>query len=283
MTHPSLSVITPTYNSAQLLPAYFESLLKSSFQDFEIIINDEIRSTDNTLDVIDRYRSRGLRITYLKENRSMAQGRVRAVKESRGEILFHMDSDMQVTPELLGECVTLIHTAYDALVIPEEAFGTTFWAKCKWLEKKCYEGVDQIEALRVMSRRTYDTVGGHNVDMVFSEDKDLDLRIRERGFKVGRTKNFLHHNEGALKLTRSIKKKLFYSTTANLFEATHPQTFRYRANPLNRYKLFAKNFHYFFSHPLIYLGLLYMITVEFGIGGLRFLYLKLRKGKPATV
>jgi arabinofuranan 3-O-arabinosyltransferase len=193
-----------------------------------------------------------------------------------------MDSDMQVTPELLGECVEKIDNGNDALVIPEEAFGTTFWAKCKWMEKKCYEGVEEIEALRVMTRAAYDKVGGHNEDMVFSEDKDLDLRIRHAGYTVGRTKSFLYHNEGALKLTRSIKKKLFYSNTANLFETTHPDTFRYRANPFNRYALFLKNGKYLFTHPFIYLGLFYMITVEFGIGGVRFLYLKLKKRKLVT-
>lgn len=281
MSRPTLSIITPIYNSAHLLPAYFDSLLQSDYKDFEIVLNDDLRSDDNTPAVVEAYRQHGLSITYLKENKSMAQGRSRAVQDSSGRILFHMDSDMQVTKGLLGECVQLIDSGFGALVIPEEAFGTTFWAKCKWLEKKCYEGVDQIEALRVMPREAYDAVGGHNPKMVFSEDKDLDLRIRAAGNKVGRTKNFLHHNEGALKLTRSIRKKLFYSNTANLFETTHPEVFRYRANPFNRYKLFLKNIKYLFSHPLIYIGLFYMITVEFGIGGARFIYLKFRKPKAA--
>jgi len=258
------------------LPTYFDSLLKSNYKDFEVVVNDEVRSTDTTREVVGKYRDAGLRITYLKENRSMAQGRKRAVEAAQGRLLFHMDSDMQVTPDLLGEIVELLDSTYGALVIPEEAFGKTFWAKCKWLEKKCYEGVEQIEALRCMSREAYDKVGGHNVDMIFSEDKDLDLRIRAAGYKVGRTTNFLYHNEGNLRLTRSIKKKLFYTNTANLFETTHPATFSYRANVLNRYKLFFKNGKYFLNHPVIYVGLLYMITCEFGVGGMRFLYLKLR-------
>lgn len=283
MSQPTLSIITPIYNSAHLLPAYFDSLLQSDYQDFEVVLNDELRSTDDTPSVVEKYRKAGLVITYLKENKSMAQGRKRAVEDSKGRILFHMDSDMQVTPGLLGESVHLIDNGLGALIIPEEAFGTTFWAKCKWLEKKCYEGVDQIEALRIMPREVYDKVGGHNVAMVFSEDKDLDLRIRAAGYRVGRTTNFLHHNEGALKLSRSIRKKLFYSTTANLFETTHPDIFRYRANPFNRYKLFLRNGKYFFSHPLIYVGLFYMITVEFGLGGARFVYLKLTKPKKIKV
>ncbi len=273
---PTVSIITPTYNSEKMLEPFFVSLAKSHYTDFEVIINDDLRSVDGTKGVVEKFKNAGLNMTYLKENRSMAQGRNRASQEAKGKIFLHLDSDMQVTPDLIGECVRkLEEDGFDALIIPEESFGTTFWAKCKWLEKRCYEGADQIEALRAMTKEVYRHVGGHNEAMVFSEDKDLDLRIRQAGYKVGRTANFLRHNEGALKLTRSIKKKLFYTETADLFKETHPKTFRYRANVFNRYGLFLRNIKYLFSHPILYLGLWYMVTIEFGIGALNYARLKL--------
>jgi glycosyltransferase involved in cell wall biosynthesis len=271
-----VSIITPAYNSAHLLDVYFQSLAASQYKDFEVVLNDDLRSTDDTKKVVNKYVKTPLKIKYLKKNRSMAQGRKRAVDEAEGDILMHLDTDMQVTPGLIGECVDKLTSEFDALVVPEESFGTTFWAKCKWLEKKCYEGVDNIEALRVMKTDAYKKVDGHNVEMVFSEDKDLDIRIREAGYKVGRTVNFVRHNEGALKLSRSIKKKLFYTETANLFKETHPEVFMYRANVFNRYGLFLKNAKYVFSNPVVYLGLWFMVTCEFGAGTLRYATLKLR-------
>ncbi|MGB4758470.1 MAG: glycosyltransferase [Candidatus Saccharimonadales bacterium] len=278
--NPIISIITPVYNSAHLLPAYFDALLKSEFKDFEVIINDDLRSTDTTARVVQDYKEKGLNITYLKENKSMAQGRKRASLEASGKLYIHLDSDMQVTTGLLGECAKLSEQ-YDALVIPEESYGTTLWAKCKWLEKKCYEGVDYIESLRVMKKSVYQTVDGHNEAMVFSEDKDLDLRIRAAGFSVGRTQNFVHHNEGNLKLSRTIRKKLFYTETANLFRETHPKTFNKRANVFNRYGLLLKNIKYFFKHPFVYLSTWFMLTCEFGAGFLRYVSLKLGIGKNA--
>ncbi|MFI5495093.1 glycosyltransferase family 2 protein [Actinoplanes sp. NPDC051859] len=265
-SHPVVSVIVPAYNSAPLLRDFLGACANSQYRDFEVIINDDLRSTDGTRALVEQFQADGLDVTYLQENRSMAQGRKRGAAEARGSILLHLDSDMKVTPGLIGECVDQLAGDLDALVIPEESFGTTFWAQCKWLEKKIYDGVEQIESLRCVRREVYDKLGGHDERMVFSEDKDFDLRVRKAGFRVGRTRNFLYHNEGDLQLRKTMRKKLGYSGTADLFAAEHPEAFRWQTNIFNRFGLYLKNFPYAFSHPLLYGGLWAMKVGEFGFG-----------------
>ncbi|MEV6601505.1 glycosyltransferase [Actinoplanes sp. NPDC051346] len=266
-TEPVVSVIVPAYNSAPLLRDFLGACQASRYRDFEVIINDDLRSTDDTQALVEKFRADGLDVTYLRENRSMAQGRKRGAAEARGSILLHLDSDMKVTPGLIGECVELLSGGgYDALVIPEESFGTTFWAQCKWLEKKIYNGVEQIESLRCVRREVYDKLGGHDERMVFSEDKDFDLRVRKAGFTVGRTRGFLYHNEGELRLHKTMRKKLGYSGTADLFATEHPEAFRWQTNIFNRFGLYLRNFPYAFSHPLLYGGLWAMKVGEFGFG-----------------
>jgi arabinofuranan 3-O-arabinosyltransferase len=265
-SHPVVSVIVPAYNSAPLLRDFLGACRASEYRDFEVIINDDLRSTDGTRELIDGFRGGGLDVTYLRENRSMAQGRKRGAAEARGSVLLHLDSDMTVTPGLIGECADLLAGEYDALVIPEEAFGTTFWARCKWLEKKIYDGVEQIESLRCVRRDVYDKLGGHDERMVFSEDKDFDLRVRDAGYAVGRTRNFLYHNEGDLRLRKTMHKKLGYSGTADLFAGAHPEAFRWQTNILNRFGLYLRNYRYAFSHPMLYGGLWLMKVGEFGFG-----------------
>jgi arabinofuranan 3-O-arabinosyltransferase len=260
---PLISVIIPTKNSANNLRNLLESLYFSNYKNFEIIVNDDLTSDDDTTNLCKEYISKGLSVIYKKENESMAQGRKRGVDFSSGEILLHLDSDMKITPDLLSECVELIHNGFDAIVIPEESFGTTFWAKCKWLEKKCYDGNMYIESLRCLKKEIYLKLGGHNEKMVFSEDKDFDIRVRQAGYKIGRTKNFLWHNEGDLKLLKTLTKKLGYSKTANIFAEVHPKEFRWQSNPLNRYIIFLKNIKYLFKHPLLYIGMIYMKTLEY--------------------
>ncbi|AEV85694.1 putative glycosyltransferase [Actinoplanes sp. SE50] len=265
---PALSVVVPAFNSAALLREFLTSFLGSTYRDFEIIVNDDVRSADETPRVVAEFRDRGLDVRYLKENRSMAQGRRRGAAEATGEVLLHLDTDMMITPGLLGECADLLAGSYDAVVIPEESFGTTFWARCKWLEKKCYDGVAQIESLRCLRRDVYDKLGGHDERMVFSEDKDLDLRVRAAGCRVGRTRNFLYHNEGDLRLSRTLRKKLGYAATADVFARVHPEAFRWQANILHRLALYLRNARYLRTHPLLYGGMWLMKISEFAFGAI---------------
>jgi glycosyltransferase involved in cell wall biosynthesis len=265
---PLVSIIVPTRDSALLLADFFSACLKSAYQNFEIIINDDIRSTDNTEAVIEEFGNKGLKkIKYLKENSSMAQGRKRGAQEAEGEILLHLDSDMQISPGLIKECANNIPKDYDALIIPEESFGTTFWAKCKWLEKMCYDGNDKMESLRAISAKAYLTIGGHDSELVFSEDKDLDLRVRRASFRVGRTENVLLHNEGALTLKKTVTKKAHYASSANEFAKRHPEQYKWQVNIFNRYLIYLQKWRYVLNHPTLYFGMLFMKTAEFGVAG----------------
>ena len=215
------------------------------------------------LAVVQGFAEKGVAVQYLRENTSMAQGRVSGAAHATGDILLHLDSDMQLETGLVQECAEKIADGYDALVIPEESFGVGFWARCKWLEKKCYDGNDHIESLRCMRREVYEVVGGHNPKLIFSEDKDLDLRVRAAGYRVGRAKAQLLHNEGHLRLMETLKKKLFYADTADAFATLHPEAFAWQRNPVNRYVIFAKHHRYFFMYPATYIGMVFMKTAEY--------------------
>lgn len=266
-----VSVIVPTRNSFDNLKIFFDSFYLSNYKNFEIIVNDDSRTVDNTKELVKEYCLKNLDIKYIKDNISMAQARKSAAKQARGEYILSLDSDMKVSVGLLDECIELLKDKYDALVIPEESYGTTFWAKCKWLEKRCYNGVRQIESLRFLRKKDYDSIGGHDEKMIFSEDKDFDLRIRMAGFRVGRTKNVIYHNEGNLSLIKTLKKKLSYVNTANLFAEKHPADFKWQVNILNRYVIYLKNWKYLFSHPVLFVGMIFMKTCEFGFGAIGYL------------
>lgn len=270
MPNPLVSVIVPTKNSAILLNTLLDSVQKQTYKNIEVIVNDDVASTDNTQEIITTYRTKGLNVGYLQENISMAQGRKVGVEHAKGDIFLHLDSDMKLEPALIEECVLLTKKGFEALVIPEESFGVGFWAQCKWLEKKCYEGVQNIESLRCIKKEVYESIGGHNPKLVFSEDKDLDIRVRSAGYKIARTKSKIFHNEGELKLGKTLNKKLSYSRTANEFAALHPKEFAWQRNIVYRYGIYLKNIKYLFMHPLLYIGMIYMKTCEFMFGGVGY-------------
>lgn len=89
-----VSIITPTYNRAYILPRLYESLKNQTSKDFEwIIINDG--STDETERLIKSWEKSGeLLIQYFsKLNGGKHTGINLGVKNAAGEIIFIVDSD----------------------------------------------------------------------------------------------------------------------------------------------------------------------------------------------
>jgi len=261
-----ISIIIPAYNSRNNLEILLNSLKRSSYKDFEVMINDDKRTSDGTCRLIIQIQNEDqINIIYIKENLSMAQARKSAAFYASGKYLLHLDSDMEVSENLLGECIDL--SQYEALVIPEKSRGINFWGKCKVLEKLFYEGIENLESLRFIRKDVYLKIGGHDEDMVFSEDKDLDIRARNSGIKIGRTENYIYHNEGSLSLGNILAKKKFYTSSAKLFAKKHPKEFKWQSNILIRYYIFFKNFKWFFRNPLIYSGMVFMKTCEYIYSG----------------
>ena len=93
--HPTITVFTPTYNRAHLLPRLYESLKAQTCQDFEWIIVDD-GSTDNTEAIAQSFfpPSGGMEGGLIRQpNGGKHRAINRGVKEARGELFFIVDSD----------------------------------------------------------------------------------------------------------------------------------------------------------------------------------------------
>ena len=88
---PKISVIIPTFNRAQKVIRAVDSVLKQSWQDFEIIVIDD-GSTDNTNKVLSEY---GSSIAYIRQpvNRGVSSARNIGIKSSMAPWIAFLDSD----------------------------------------------------------------------------------------------------------------------------------------------------------------------------------------------
>ena len=254
-----ISIIIPTLNAGKHLEVLLPSLTDQTYRKFEIIINDDIKTNDNTASIIQQF-SKIQKIVYLHTNDSMAQGRRISTLSAQGEYLLHLDADMKLSPDVLKQCIVSIKT-YDALVIPEVSYGQGFWANAKIFERSMYVGDDTIESARFFRSNVYRSVGGHNEKMVLSEDKDLDLRVRKSGHRVGRINAPIYHNEGNFSITKSIKKKYFYGRTASILMLTNPAYALKYGNIVFR-PAFFRNWRRLISHPLLALSVFFMKLLE---------------------
>lgn len=85
---PVISVIIPVYNCEKYLPATLDAVLNQTFSDFEIIaVNDE--STDNSLQILERYAAQDSRIRIISQpNGGQSGARNTGLKNAAGDFLF---------------------------------------------------------------------------------------------------------------------------------------------------------------------------------------------------
>jgi glycosyltransferase involved in cell wall biosynthesis len=102
---PLVSVLIVNYNYERYLAAAIESVLRQSYQHFEIVICDD-GSRDNSRAVIAAYAERDQRIRYIfKENAAVAAALNDAFAACTGEIVTMLDADDLFTTEKLERVV----------------------------------------------------------------------------------------------------------------------------------------------------------------------------------
>ncbi len=93
MTKPKVSVVIPSYNRADYIPATLDSVLAQTFSDFELVFIDD-GSTDNTEEILKKYIEKDKRVKYFKqENSERAVARSFGIKQSEADLVCLVDSD----------------------------------------------------------------------------------------------------------------------------------------------------------------------------------------------
>lgn len=104
MKYPFITILTPTYNRASLLPRLFDSLLRQTNKDFEWIVVDD-GSTDDTREVVANLKEKcggAFPIGYVyKANGGKHMAINIGAERARGELLFIADSDDLLTDDAL--------------------------------------------------------------------------------------------------------------------------------------------------------------------------------------
>lgn len=127
MLKPFFTVITVTYNSSQFVRDAIESVLASTFTDFELIIGDDC-STDNTWDIINEYNDSRI-VKYRNEiNLREYPNRNKALSMARGEWVIFIDGD-----DLIFEHGLLVFSEYIisnpdvSMVIQKNYLNNVIW------------------------------------------------------------------------------------------------------------------------------------------------------------
>lgn len=115
MSPDLVSVVIPTYNSADYLPETLASVFGQTYPDLEVIVVDD-GSTDQTGEVI---RSLGRGIRYISQENWGGPSRPRnvALAAAQGEFVAFFDSDDLMLPEKISKSMAVLRANPDVTVV----------------------------------------------------------------------------------------------------------------------------------------------------------------------
>jgi len=108
-----LSVIIPAYDAQATLTECLKSIRESDLKDYELIVIDD-GSQDKTLNIAKSFADH---VIVHRDNIGRSEARNSGIRQSTGEILLFIDSDIVVLPDTLSKVATFFnqHPEFDAL------------------------------------------------------------------------------------------------------------------------------------------------------------------------
>lgn len=115
---PEISVLMTAFNRAKYIASAIESVLASTYTDFELIIVDD-GSTDGTQSIVRPYAERDARVSFHQNCRNLGDypNRNKAASLARGNWLKYVDADDYIYPSGLQVLVSMMEQ------FPEAGYG----------------------------------------------------------------------------------------------------------------------------------------------------------------
>lgn len=104
---PKVSICIPTFNRIDLLPFAIESVLKQTYEDFELIICDD-GSSDGTTELMSNYQDN--RIKYIRHHQNIGKSNnMRSgFDAATGDYFIKFDDDDRLTPDFIAQTLTIL-------------------------------------------------------------------------------------------------------------------------------------------------------------------------------
>jgi glycosyltransferase involved in cell wall biosynthesis len=178
---PFISVVVPTRNRAALLDRLLASLQDLQYPRWEVIVVDD-GSSDDTRQVAEARRRRGLPLTYLYEPwRKMGAARNLAMSRARGEIIAFTDDDCTVDSAWLRVIADTFNRSPESLgvqgkTVTDHSTMTPFTRQVEQLTGGApYRTCNIAYRADTVRELRFDT------ELIRGEDVVMAMRVLERG------------------------------------------------------------------------------------------------------
>ncbi|MDO8283305.1 MAG: glycosyltransferase family 2 protein [Thermodesulfovibrionia bacterium] len=190
---PFVSVIIPAHNSGAFIERCISAVLTSSYPSYEVIVVDDA-STDDTAETARRL---GATVIHLTEQSGPSAARNYAVSKAMGEIIFFVDSDVEIKSGTISRVADSFQKSPDIAALfgsyddepAEKNFlsqyknlfhhyihqqsssdARTFWAGCGAIRKDIFKKMGGFDHACFAKPSI--------------EDIEIGLRIKEAGYRI---------------------------------------------------------------------------------------------------
>jgi len=105
MRSPKISVVTISYNSAATIERTIQSVVSQDYQNKEYVIVDGL-STDNTMDIVNKYRSQ-IDCVISEKDTGISNAFNKGISRASGELIVLINSDDYLLPGILSTAAEL--------------------------------------------------------------------------------------------------------------------------------------------------------------------------------
>ena len=139
-----VSIILPVFNAEGFLPQCLDSILRQTYQNWELIAVDD-GSKDGSIEILKSYEKRDNRIHIIsKENEGVSIARNIALEHAHGDYIYFVDSDDIVMPEGLMILVKAMESNKTTFIksdfLPIDEQGKQVFINKKQVIRRRYDG-----------------------------------------------------------------------------------------------------------------------------------------------
>lgn len=179
MESPLISVVIPCFNQGVFLSETINSVLQSTYQNFEIILVNDGSTDQTTIEVLSSISHEKIRVIH-QVNQGVAAARNTGFRAARGAFFLPLDSDDMIAPTMLEETAALLQSHPDIAYAYTDVryFGDENFISiaCEYnLYKMLWFGQNAHCAL--LRREAFEDIGGYTLSKDVDGYEDLEFWI----------------------------------------------------------------------------------------------------------
>ncbi len=261
---PLVSVIVPTKNSSKTIKRCLDSVRGQTYQNIEIIVVDN-HSTDQTVSTAKKYSDK----VYTHGPERSAQVNF-GVSKAQGGLVYKVDSDFVLDPEVISQCVAKIAEGCDAVVVHNSPDISVSWiAKIRKFEVDMYKYDLTHSSARFLKKAVYEKIGGFNEKITAGEDYDFQNKLNKRGFKTGFIEAEALHLGEPTNLWKHLMKYFIYGGDFVHYASENKKESLRQLNIIR--PVYLRHWQKFFAHPVLGMEFIIYTLLKYGFGGAGYL------------